>query len=292
MRALDASLAERVAAEAYAAGAVGLEERDASALRDPGVSDRSGEISLLLYAPAAAAEAVRAAAAAAVGRSAAVGAAEPVDPVDWSEAWKRHVAPTVVSDRLVVRPSFVELPAVRGRAELVVDPGQAFGTGSHASTRLALEWIDQLAPGLLPGARVLDVGTGTGVLALAAVRLAADATAIACDLDPLATHAARAAASANGLSARVRVFTGTLSAVAPGAFDLVVANLLRRELVPLLGELAHRVAPGGRAVLSGLLASERDGVVETLAATGLRAVAERSRRDADGDPWVALLAMP
>ena len=293
-----AEMAERVAAEAYAAGAVGLEERE----------DPKG-VTLLLYAPTDDAEAVRRAVAR-VGVPAPGAAIVAVPDTDWSEAWKAGLEATVVSPRLVVRPSFVSFVAASSRqpekpAEIVVDPGQAFGTGGHPSTRLALEWIDRLAPALAPGARILDVGTGTGVLALAALRLSEgegeDSEAVALDTDPLATTAARANARANGLAARLHVFTGPLAALRCGpregrgsldpAFDLVMANLLRTEMLPLLDAISQRMRPGANAVLSGLLASERGSVEAAAAAVGLATVEARSGDDDSGDRWTALLTL-
>lgn len=274
LRLRDTDLAERAAAEAFEAGATGLEEREDGALS-------------IIYAPAAAAEAVREALLAVCGGAAALGPVEAVDATDWSEAWKAGLAATVVSPRLVIRPSFVEAVPGAG-AELVIDPGQAFGTGGHASTRLALEWIDAIAPGLKSGARVLDVGTGTGVLALAALCLA-DVRAVGFDLDRDATSAARENAAVNGLVARLALFTGPLDALAPGAFELVVANLLRRELAPLAAGLAARLRPGGRLVVSGLLASEGTEVRGLLAAVGLREAAPPRSMESSGERWLSLL---
>jgi ribosomal protein L11 methyltransferase len=285
-----AELAERVAAEAYAAGALGLEERE----------DPKG-VALLLYARSGDAEAVRRAVVRAGGPDPVVEVVA-VPDADWSETWKADLEAIVVSPRLVVRPSFVSTVAASAGqaekpAEIVVDPGQAFGTGGHASTRLALEWIDRLAPELEPGARILDVGTGTGVLALAALRLsehgggAEGSKAVALDIDPLATAAARENARANGLAARLHLFTGPLAALRHGAFDLVVANLLRTEMLPLLGEISQHMRPGANAVLSGLLASERGSVEAAAGAVGLRAVGARYGDDASGDRWTALLTL-
>ncbi len=273
----DVGEAERLAAEAYAAGAVGLEERE----RDAGIA-------LLLYAPEAAADAVHRRVAACAGAGSSVGAPERVPDADWSEAWKEGLEAIVISPQLVIRPSFVSHSRAVGQCELVIDPGQAFGTGGHASTRLALEWIDLLAPGLKRGARLLDVGTGSGVLALAALRRG-PLEAVAFDTDALATAAARANARANGLASRLRLFTGTPAALGAGAFDLVVANLLRSELLPWLEVLAARTRPSGRAVFSGLLARERRAVESPLLRAGFRIVDVREREDASGDAWVSLL---
>jgi ribosomal protein L11 methyltransferase len=268
-----------VAAEAWFAGATGVEERE----------EPDGTV-LLLYAPAQAAGGLRRVILEAVGEGDRVSQARAVAPVDWSQAWREGLEPVFISDRLVIRPSFAEVELGPQQRELVIDPGQAFGTGSHASTRLALEWIDWLArEGRLGrGSGVLDVGTGTGVLALAALSLGA-ASALGFDLDRAASREARSCALANQLDESLQLFSGTIRALAPRRFELVTANLLRSEMLPLAGPIAERVAPGGAAVLSGLLLSERETVERDFGERGLRIAGLRWQRDAAGDCWLSLL---
>jgi ribosomal protein L11 methyltransferase len=281
VRAPAPELAERAAAEAFEAGATGLEERDAGGITE-----------LWIYAPAPAVPAVERALAALAheaGEALHVAAAEPAPEEDWSVRWREGLGTVRISARLAVRPPFVA-PDGDGRA-LVVDPGQAFGTGGHASTRLALGWIDALPDAALRGARVLDAGTGSGVLALAALQLGAE-SAVGFDLDPVAVREARSNAAANGLSHRARFFTGPVAALAaPPAprFDLVLANLLRSEVLPILPDLARRLRPGGHAVLSGLLVSELAEMTAALAREGLRVAGTREEHDAAGDSWLGLL---
>lgn len=229
---------------------------------------------------------MRAALAAVLG-DAAVGAAEPEPAADWPETWKQGLRPLVVSPRLVVRPPFAPHALGQGQREIVIEPRQAFGTGAHATTALALEALD-LALAERQGARVLDVGCGSGVLALAALALGAGA-AVACDLDPIAARETRENAAANGLAPLV-AFTGSLDALGAGPFDVVVANMIRRELEPLFAALVARLARGGVLVLSGLLAAEREAVTAQLAALGARVDAARAREDEGGDAWLALTA--
>jgi len=261
-----------LSAEVWAAGASGLEERP----------DR-----LIVYAPAERAAAVRRAAVACLGE-AAVSAAVAVPAADWPETWKAGLRPVVVSPRLVVRPPFAPHPLAPGQREVVIEPRQAFGTGGHASTALALEALDA-ALAARPVARALDLGCGSGVLALAALQLGA-ARAVACDLDPLAARETLENARRNGLADRIAVFTGSLAALGAGGFELGLANLIRSELVPLLGELLARLQPGAALVLSGLLATERAALEHALAGFGARIVAARERRDECGDAWLALTA--
>jgi ribosomal protein L11 methyltransferase len=278
LRARDAAEAERLLAEAWAAGLSGCEERD---------SGGSGTC-WLLYVEAARAEAVgRALRAVAVDSE--IGAPEPVLERDWSQAWREGLGPVVVSERLVVRPPFVAHDPAPGQAEVVIDPGQAFGTGEHESTRLALELLDRHLAAGRAGARVLDVGTGSGVLAIAAVKLGA-AAAVGFDLDPVATAAAAEAARANGVADGVEIRTGGIETLGPGRFDVVVANLLRREAEPILGDVLARVASGGVAIFTGLLESDRAPVTAALAERAFEVVKEARREDARGDRWIGLVA--
>jgi len=268
---------ERALAFAYAAGAQGCEERE----------DADGALTYLLYAPAAQADAVRRAAQAAAGAEAEASPPRALAAVDWSEAWKAELVAIAISPRLAVRPSCAAFDPADGQQVLVVDPGQAFGTGAHESTRLALEWVAERAPALGAGARVLDVGTGSGVLALAALALA-PVRAFACDLDPLAAPEARANATHNGLAAGLALWTGGLASLAPNArFELVVANLLSRELEPLWESLALHTRAGGELVVSGLLAEESERVLQLAREAGFEPLSTRERSDASGARWLA-----
>jgi ribosomal protein L11 methyltransferase len=269
-------LAERVVAEAFDAGALGVEERE-----------RSGGVVLVIYLAGDCVDAVMAALAALEGVSAPAAAA-PVEDVDWSERWKDGLHAIVVSPRLVVRPSFVTYALAPRQQEVVIDPSQAFGTGGHASTLLALEWIDVLCSGAEPPARVLDVGTGSGVLAFAALKLDAK-HAVGFDLDAVAVVEAARAAVANGLGGRFAAFAGPIEALNAPAFDCVVVNMLRRETLPIARQIAARVSPAGRLVLSGLLESDRSRVASAFASQGLELHGERTLDDGTGEPWIALL---
>ena len=275
----DRDAAELAATEAFAAGALGLEERE---------GEEPARIRLLLYAPEARGEAVHAAAAGVLGRAGRVGDPEAVNGTDWSEAWKEGLEPIEIGPRLVLRPSWVALTPRPGQHVLVIDPKQAFGTGAHASTRLALELLHSIADELPARAQVLDVGTGSGVLALAALALGA-ARAVAFDLDPLAAEAAAENAALNGVAGPLRLFTGSVEALAPTRFDLVLANLLRNEVTPLLPALAARTRPGGRAIFTGLLDVERAEMEERLAAEGFTVEQAILAEEADGDAWLGLL---
>jgi ribosomal protein L11 methyltransferase len=280
----DTAAAEWVSAEAFAAGAAGLEERSAG-------SACGTAVELWIYAPRASAaalqDAITTVAARAPGGAVRCLGVEPVPEEDWGQRWRDGLGLVRISPRLALRPPFAADDA-GGGAVLVIEPGQAFGTGGHASTRLALALLDALPGALLQGARVLDVGTGSGVLALAAVALGA-AAAVGFDLDAVAVHEARRNADANGLGCRARFFTGPIEALRNGGFDLALANLLRSEVLPLLPALAAALRDGGHAIVSGLLASERADVERALGAVGLRVFGAREERDSTGDTWLGLV---
>jgi ribosomal protein L11 methyltransferase len=268
------AVAEQAVAEAHALGAAGLEE-----------GGPPETPALVVYAPAAAAQTLRDGLAEALGEGARVGPAEAVPARDWSVAWKEGLGPIVISARLALRPPFAEHAPAAGQAVLVVEPGQAFGTGHHASTRLALALLDE-ALVERPGASVLDVGTGSGVLALAAAALGA-AAAVGFDLDAVAVAEARRNLRANPGSAGVDLFVGGVEALAAERFDVVAANLLRSELVPILGALVAHLAEGGTLVLSGLLAADLPRLAPELERHGLTIAATR-REGEGGDDWLGL----
>jgi ribosomal protein L11 methyltransferase len=278
VRAADSAVAERAAGEAWHAGIVGLEEREAP----------EGAVLLLLYAPAARGEAVRNALVNALGAAAEVTQPRPEPEVDWSVLWRTGLEAVEISPRLVVRPPFVSFALRPGQACVVVEPGQAFGTGGHASTRLALELLESVEAERVEGARVLDVGCGSGVLALAALALGAG-SAVGFDTDPLAAHAAVTNGRANHCGGRFAVLIGSLDALTGPPFDLVLVNLLRGELLPLAPGLARLLRAGGTLIASGLLVSEETEVGARFRATGLRLVAERSLRDPGGEHWLGLV---
>lgn len=192
---------------------------------------------------------------------------------DWAERWRSFHRPLVLGERLVVRPPWCA-PIPGAAVDLVIDPGRAFGTGAHATTRLCLELLLDL-----PAAGdALDLGCGSGVLAIAAARLGW-APVLALDHDPLAVEAARENARVNGVPIEVRRHDLRQSVV-PGA-ALVLANLLRPLLLAWAGSIAE---PPGLVIASGLLAEEADEVARAFASHGLD---ERDRR-AHGE-WAALL---
>jgi ribosomal protein L11 methyltransferase len=212
---------------------------------------------------------------------------EPVADAAWSEAWRQHFRPIPAGRRLLVCPPW-ETPAPRlaaGRTVLWIEPGRAFGTGSHGSTRACLELLERaLETGAVPWC--LDVGCGSGILAIAAVCLGVG-RAEAIDVDADAVAATRENAARNGLADRVTAAIGEGEAWAGAPAPLVLANLLARAHVALAPALARLVAPGGRLIAGGLLVHEVPVVTGAFAAAG-GSLAEM----AEHDGWAALLIRP
>ena len=181
---------------------------------------------------------------------------------DWSTSWKANFKALRVGRRLLIVPSWEEAHPRPDDIVLHLDPGMAFGTGGHETTRLCLEVLEEVMDGMptLLSPAVLDLGTGSGILAMAAVQLGAGRV-LAVDIDPQAVEVAGENLAANGLTERVELSTTPLEAL-PGSFDIILANILAEELVRLAPHLLERLAPGGTLVLSGILA-EKEGLVRS-----------------------------
>jgi len=208
-----------------------------------------------------------------------------VDEADWAEEWKRHFPVLRVGQRLVIRPSWRRHRASPGEVVLALDPGMAFGTGLHPTTRLCLAALEQLADrGGIEGRRILDVGCGSGILGIAGVKLGA-ASAVGVDTDPIAIEATAANARRNRIGGRIRAREGSLP-TGEGPFDVVLANLIASLLTRLAADLRVELAPGGTLLASGIFVDRESEVRDAFEAAGLRI----TDRLADGD-WVALEAV-
>jgi len=200
---------------------------------------------------------------------------------DWNEAWTRSVKPLRIG-RLVIRPSWEPVVLGPQDIEIVLDPKQAFGTGHHATTRMLLEWLQEDIRG---GEQVLDVGTGSAILAMAAVKLGA-ASAIGVEIDSVAVDCAREYVVQNGLNDQIEIVCGTLADLPQGrgtTADLVLANLDRQTVLDLADDLACSALRGASLMVSGILIEQQTEIVDRLSSLGLACV---ERREEEG--WVAM----
>lgn len=198
---------------------------------------------------------------------------------EWRDVWKQYFRATRVGRTFLIRPSWDLKPASEGDRVIDLDPGRAFGTGGHATTRLVIALAEEIAE--RPVARFLDLGCGSGILSIAAVRIWPGARGLAVDVDPDSVATTQENLALNKVGA-VERRVGSLDAVS-GTFDLVLANIEAGVLTALAPDFPARVAPGGTVILSGVLADQAEGVLRAFAAAGLALEARR-----DEDEWAAL----
>jgi ribosomal protein L11 methyltransferase len=286
---------DEIAAALFELGATGVEERDGSTL----VRGAAAEKVTLVGSFETREEADAAILALAEAVPEGAPRLEEVVGDAWRDAWKEHFAPFALTPHLTVVPPWSAATAVipDGAMRLELEPGRAFGTGLHATTSLVAEILDASREALA-GREVLDMGTGSGILALSALLLGAS-RAVAVDVDPDVIEVVRENAARNGLEARVEAHAGTVESVTR-TFPWVLANIEARVLRPIAPELARVLAPGGTLVLSGILESEHDEMVHLYGSLPRKLThAGTRRRGPDGgapptpgpaghDGWVAI----
>ena len=187
-----------------------------------------------------------------------------VEDEDWANAWKAHYQPIPISDRVTIAPTWAEYAPRPDEVVIRLDPGMAFGTGGHATTRLCLRALEDLLRG---GERVADVGTGSGVLAIGAAMLGA-AQVDAVDTDPVAIAAARANFETNGVGDRIDSRVGDRLIGLGGPYDLVIANILPNVVSILAATAFQKLRPGGIYLVSGLTVPYEEDVTEALVDAG------------------------
>lgn len=189
-----------------------------------------------------------------------------IDEADWAEAWKTFFHPVRIADNIVVKPNWQPFEARPGDIVLKIDPGMAFGTGTHATTVMC---IRRIRSHLSSGGYFLDVGTGSGILMIAAAKLGA-AYMVGVDDDPDAVVIARQNLRLNGVpDDRCGLLTGHLAAAVKGRFHLIAANILTKTIVELLPAIPHLLTENGRVILSGITANNRPVVEKKIHAAGL-----------------------
>lgn len=207
--------------------------------------------------------------------------AEPLRQSDWENSWKEYFQVTRIGRRIVIKPSWREHQPEDGDVVVEIDPGVAFGTGLHPSTRLALHWLEEIE---LRAKTMADIGAGSGILSIAGLKLGATKS-LMLEIDPLAVKAMRHNLELNGLEDRATIVQGDAAArKARESSDVVVANMISSVLLRVKGTVAGCLAPGGHLILSGIIEEHEQEVAEAFEAFDLR---QHGRRQA-GD-WVSLL---
>lgn len=207
---------------------------------------------------------------------------------EWATAWKDYYHPTPIGERLVVCPTWEEYTPAHGQLVLRLDPGMAFGTGTHHTTRLCCTLLEET---VTPGCRLLDMGTGSGILSIAALLLGA-AAAVGVDIDPVAARTARENAQLNGLDGeRFTALCGDLvqdeglAESLGGGFDLIAANIVADVIIALAPRFPRLLRPGGKAVCSGIILPRREEVAAALEGAGLLVLQVEEK-----EGWCAILA--
>lgn len=203
---------------------------------------------------------------------------EGVEQEDWQNAWKQYYHAMDIGQRLAIVPGWEEYDT--DRTVITMDPGMAFGTGTHETTSLCLETLDELVQG---GERMLDIGTGSGILAIAALKLGAK-EAEGVDIDPMCVRTAGENAQRNGVAERLTVLVGDLSDKASGVYDIITANIVAAAILSLAPAVPALMAPGAKFIASGIIDERRDEVLDGLKAAGLRPVQVKEKRG-----WVCII---
>lgn len=204
-----------------------------------------------------------------------------IEDQNWNAAWEATIRPIQITDRIVIAPTWHTYQPASGQIVITIDPKMSFGTGYHETTRLMLRLLERF---VRPGMRIIDIGTGTGVLAIAAVKLGAVA-ACGVDTDEWSYENALENIRLNGVEREITVKLGAMEAVPQGQFDIVAANIQRSIIEPMLPEMVVRLADAGVLLLSGLLADDRDPMLKSLHSLHLNATLELQENE-----WIALAA--
>lgn len=203
-----------------------------------------------------------------------------IDQEDWESSWKQYFKPVKITDKIVVKPQWEEYEAQEGELIIHIDPGMAFGTGTHETTSMCIKAIEK---NLRPDTNLLDIGTGSGILSIAALLLGAE-SAVGVDLDPVAVEVARENIAINQLEDKIQILHGDLVAAVEGQFDLVVANIIADAIVILLDSgVKSFVKEDGLFICSGIILEKEGLVVEKLEAKGFKI--EEINRDGE---WVCI----
>ena len=200
----------------------------------------------------------------------------PVKDEDWSNNWKKYYKPLRIGEHIVIKPTWEEAELKEGDVTVELDPGMAFGTGSHASTHMCLEFLEKT---IKKGDRVLDIGTGSGILGIAALKLGAESVT-AVDIDPLAVKIAKENAALNGFSEpEFTVFEGDLADKVSGEYDVVLANIVADIICELSKTVGKYIKDGGKFITAGIIEFKADNVRAALRDNGIKIIEEKNQKD-------------
>lgn len=194
--------------------------------------------------------------------------ASDVSDDEWKDNWKKYFKCTEIGNRLTVKPSWENYENKNGRCVLEIDPGAAFGTGTHATTLMCLDFLDGEVKG---GEKVLDIGCGSGILAMAAVKLGA-AFSDGVDIDSVAVKVAKDNAELNGISDKTEFICGDLAEEINGKYDIVCANIVADVIIRLCENITDYMKENSVAVFSGIIVSRAEEVIKAIESTGLTAI--------------------
>jgi len=206
-----------------------------------------------------------------------------VEEEDWETKWEEHFRPVAIGENIVISPTWREGENGEGKVVILLDPGMAFGTGYHPTTRMCLELLEGVIFG---GECVLDIGCGSGILSIAAVKLGADSS-IGVDIDKVSTEVAVENCKINGVSDEISVVNGPINQelISGRKFDVVLANISSKVIIDVSDLIAETLLPDSRLILSGILMESLDAVRDVMTRKGIRF----EMVDLDGD-WCAILA--
>lgn len=203
-----------------------------------------------------------------------------VEDKNWNEEWEKSVNVIEVSDKIVIKPSFRSYNAKPGQIIITIDPKMSFGTGEHQTTKLVLQLLEKYVK---QGIDMLDIGSGTGVLGIAAIKLGASSI-IAIDNDEWCFSNAKENCGLNSVTDKIDVRLGEIKDIKENNFDLITANIQKNILLDISSGIKEKVKPGGTIILSGLLFSDEEDIVKNYTSLGFRMVEKRAL-----DEWIAIV---
>ncbi len=203
------------------------------------------------------------------------------DDAEWKDQWKKYFKPVHITDSIVIRPSWEQYEAAAGEKVIEIDPGMAFGTGTHATTRMCIELIEKY---LTPESSFMDVGCGSGILSIAA-GLCGCRDISGFDIDPDAVRVARENVDQNGMSNYIRIFEGDVTKGVPRTADVIAANLMAEIIISICGSIPSCLNKNGVFISSGIITEKRDQVVSALRDVGFMILEIREEED-----WCAIAA--